>query len=278
MTVKRAVRVPHLRLAERGYAVADRLDTGHRRAAAREGAQQQPDRERLCRGRDRGRRYDGLGMPARLHRLPRAPRQHEAETRDEKIGRYRPDESRFARAPQVQHGDRKQDYEADPKRVGMQGRNRGGECADARRDADRDVQHVIQHQRRRREQTRARAEILFGDGVGAAARGIGGDGLPVPEIEDGEQEQDHPGDRTDRSEAGGARAREYGERRFRPVGRGAETVQAHGRNAFEDSELGIAGLAICKRPADQELGQECGHGAVVRLGPAGNARGSGRSR
>ena len=51
MAVERAAGVPHGRLAEGGDAVADRLDAGHRRAAAGEGSHQDPERRRHRRPR-----------------------------------------------------------------------------------------------------------------------------------------------------------------------------------------------------------------------------------
>ena len=72
-------------LLERADAVADGLDPGHRGAAARERAEQEPDRDGLAR-RARGRRAIGLRAPAGGRRSRRAPSARSAqEAGDERV-------------------------------------------------------------------------------------------------------------------------------------------------------------------------------------------------
>ena len=68
--------------------------------------------------------------------------------------------------------------------VGVQRRHGRDQSADAGGDADGHVQHVVDHQRRGGEQAGAGAEVLLGDGVGAAAARVGADRLAVGEVED----------------------------------------------------------------------------------------------
>ena len=61
----------------------------------------------------------------------------------------------------------------------------GDERAHAGRNAHRGGQDVVDHERRGRQQTGIRAQVLSGHGVGAAALRIGLDGLAVAEVDDG---------------------------------------------------------------------------------------------
>ena len=71
----------------------------------------------------------------------------------------------------------------------MKGRNSGGKRANSCRDADRHIEHVIDHQGRGRKQAGIGAKIRFGYGVGTAIARIGLDRLAVGDVKDGQQRQ-----------------------------------------------------------------------------------------
>jgi hypothetical protein len=76
----------------------------------------------------------------------------------------------------------------------MQHRDRGGKRADTGRDANSDVEHVVHHQSRCREQPGVLAEVLVCDRVAASVTRIGGDGLPIGQEQGCQQQQNDPGD------------------------------------------------------------------------------------
>ena len=144
--------VAALRRPERRHAVRDRLDAGHRRAAVRERRQQHEGRQQAawpmagC--------ASSCGGAMRAGEIPpRADREHREDADDEEVGGHREDPARLANAAQV--ADHDQDAtkpSAISTRYGTPLRERRRERRDAGGDADRDGQHVVDEQRRRRDQ------------------------------------------------------------------------------------------------------------------------------
>ena len=254
---QRPVRVGHHRIAERADAVRHGLHPGHRRAAGGEGPKQQPQAHRLGRAADRRRRHHRLRMAGRDIHQP--PGDQAEEAGEKSVGRQREQQPGLAGAAQIGQRHQGEDAEAQLQRPRMQRRHRRGERADAGRDADRDVQHIVDHQRRGGEQSPALAEIVLGDGVGAAVGRIGDDGLPVGEIEDQQQQADRRDHPADPGEAHRAQRHEDGQRRLRSVGGGAEPVQPHRRHARDPADLLLAPLAIGEPAAEDEIAEgHCG--------------------
>ena len=81
------------------------------------------------------------------------------------------------------------------------------------------------------------AEVLGGDGVAAAAVGIGVDGLEVGEEDDGQQADDGEADGDDVRNAGHAEGDEQGECGFWTVGGGAESVEAEDGDAGDGTDV-----------------------------------------
>ncbi len=111
------------------------------------------------------------------------------QRRDEQVRRQQEREPRLARAPQVDEREERQDRQAQSERVRQERRDRRDERADARGDADRDVEDVVERERGAGEQRPALPEVLLRDRVRAAAVRVRGDGLPVREVDD-EQDGD----------------------------------------------------------------------------------------
>jgi len=169
----------HRGLAKGVDPVADRFDPGHRRAAAGEGAQQQPPGDAFRGGRERRWSRNRARSPAGPDCLGNSENQQPAKTGDKKVGRYRKDDAGFERAAQVDKCDQRQHGEAQFEGVGMELRRGRGQSRDPGRDADRDIQHIVYHQRGGGEQAGITAEVFLGYRVGAAIARIGLDGLPV---------------------------------------------------------------------------------------------------
>ena len=97
------------------------------------------------------------------------------------------------------------------------------------------------------------AEVLGGDGVAAAAVGIGVDGLAVGEVDDGEQADDGEADGDDVCDAGDAEGDEQGEGGFGAVGGGAEGVEAEDGDAGDGADVLGAFFGGGEGLADEEI-------------------------
>ena len=188
-----------------------------------------------------------------------ADREQQEEAGDEEVGRQREQPAGVEHAAQVDERDQGQDGEAQRQDVGLQDRHGRDQRGDAGGDADGHVEDVVEHQRRGGEQAGAGAEVLPGDGVGAAVARVGADGLAVGDVEDGQERQDRQHDGADVGEAGGAERDEDGEGGLGPVGGGAEAVEAHGGHALEGADLALVLLAVGQQTAEQEAGKREAH-------------------
>ena len=90
-------------------------------------------------------------------------------------------------AAKVAEHQQRQKEEAYLDAIRIQARKRGNDREHAGRDADRDGQRVVDQERRRGDKACVRSDVLFRDGVGAAAFRVGKNGLAVGEGDDGQQ-------------------------------------------------------------------------------------------
>ena len=214
-----AMAIPDRRIAEFAHPVADRLDARHGGAAAGKGPQQQPEPDRLCDGRQWQRPDDRCGMTTCCDRLPHAKHDDGGKARDEDVGRHREQPSGIKRSTQIDQRNERKNTEAERQNVGMQRRDRRHKRPDARGNADRHVEHIVDHQGGRGEQARALPEIVLGDDVGAAIVGIGADRLPIGGEQDGEQTYDRRHHPADVGQAGRPQRDQRGQCGFGPVSR-----------------------------------------------------------
>ena len=108
----------------------------------------------IC-GRQRSRQsHQRRGMAARQQRLDHSDGQHRQHADDEQVGGNHEGHARLAHAAQVDQGDQRQDRQAERQRVGLELGDRRDQGPDPGRDADGHDQHVVEHQRRGREQPR----------------------------------------------------------------------------------------------------------------------------
>ena len=125
---------------------------------------------------------------------------------------------------------------------------------DARGNADRDVEDIVDHDAGGGQKAGVHAEVFLGDRVGAAADRIGFDGLPVGDEQDRQQGEDDQHDRLERREPGRAGGGQDAERRFRSVCRRAQPIEPQRRDPFADADLVGAALPIGKRAAPTGTG------------------------
>ena len=216
---ERPLRVVHGRLAKRGHPVADGFDAGHRRAAARERAHQNPPPRRRRR-RQRGGRCDSRRrMAVRQPRLDQADRDDHEQAQDEQVGRRDEHDAGLAHTAQVHQRDEREDAETQQQGVRLESRDRGNQRADARRDPDRDDEHVVQQQRRRGQEPGQLPQVVARDRVGSAAGRIRADRLSVRQVDDQQQDDDDRADGADVAEARRTERNQQRHRRFRPVRR-----------------------------------------------------------
>ena len=111
-----------------------------------------------------------------------------------------------------------------PRLVGDDGSDPGG-------DADRGGQDVVDHQRRGGHQAGAGTQVFAGDGVGAAAGGIGRDRLAVAEKDDAQQDQNDRDDGDQMGDACNPKRDQQGQRSFRSVCGGGQGIKAENGNS-----------------------------------------------
>ena len=137
--------------------------------------------------------------------------------------------------------------------VRLQAGNGGDQRAYAGRDAHRRGQDVVDHQRRRGQQSRAVAQVFGGHGVRAATLRIGLDRLPVAEVDDDQQDDDRAAHGDDVVHASQAERNEQGERGLGTVCGGTQCIEAEDGNARDGADVLGAFLAGGQRPAEEQI-------------------------
>jgi hypothetical protein len=155
-------------------------------------------------------------------------------------------------AAKVRHRDQPERGEATLERVGMQARYRRGQRANSGGNADRDIQHVVDHQHRGGEEAHRLAEIFLRDRIGTATGRIGSDRLPIGDVENAQEHEYRQHDCAEMGKSGRPERDENRQRRFRPVGRGAKPVETHRRHAFVRADFALGVLPICGGAPEEE--------------------------
>ena len=136
-------------------------------------------------------------MPAAEENADNARDDGDEQRADKKIGGNREGQAGVAHAAKIEDGDDDQNADAERNRVRQQGRNGRDQRADSGGNTHGGGEDVVGQQRSRGEQAGRRAKIEARHGVGAAAGGIGGDGLAIGEVNDHQQRDDGGADRND---------------------------------------------------------------------------------
>ena len=172
--------------------------------------------------------------------LHHSPDQHGEQAEDEQVRWQHIDQSVFAYAAQADQREQQKNEQADRERMRDKRWNGRDERADAGGDTHTDVEQVVEHERRSREQADTLAEVLAGDGVRAAALRIGCDGLPVGKVDDQQQQDDRDADRHHIADTERRRRDEDGERGFRTVSGRTQGVEAKCGHAREHTNALLA--------------------------------------
>ncbi len=184
-------------IAESHDAVADGFDAGHGGAAAGEDTEQKPEADRGDGRGKSGRGDGGRWMAVADDGVEKSDGDNDQQRSEEKVSGNEENDAGIADAPHVNEGEEQQNDKADLERVRLERRHGRDERTHACGDPDGGGEDVVDHESRGGEQTRAIAEVLTGDGEGAAPVRISLDGLGVGEVEDDEQDEDGGGDGED---------------------------------------------------------------------------------
>ena len=231
--------VAGLGFPERRHPVADRLDTGQRRAAGRERTRDQehhrePEHLAVFGVHLETRRF-GAQWRAEHIDLEQPPGQHDVHADHERVGGNRERGARLADAAQVhrrQHQDRD---DSEQHLVLSDERHRRADVRHRRGHRHRNREHVIHEQRAGHCQARGVAEIGRDDLVVAAAGRVGVHVLPVAGDDDQHDRGDGQPDPRRHRVGGQARDREHQEDFLRRVGHRRQRV---GREDRQRDPLG----------------------------------------
>src|SRR5229473_2686042 len=168
---------------------------------------------------------------------------------DEEIGRHHEGHAGIANTAQIQNGDNEKNPDAKGHGMRLQRGNGRNQRANACGNAHGRSEDVVRQQSCRGEKACEGAQVEARNGVGAAARGIGGNGLAIGKVDYDEERNDGGADGDDVLHTEQAERNQQTEGGFRAVGGGTERVQAEDGDAFLDADLfgalvaGLDGLA-----------------------------------
>src|SRR6202521_338928 len=137
----------------------------------------------------------------------------------------------------MEDGDDDKNADAERNRVRQQGRNGRDQSTDSRGNAHGGSEDVIGEESGRGQQAGGCAKVEARHGIGAAAGGIGGDGLAIGEVHDHQQGDDGGADRNDKPDPEKAKGNEKAEGRFRAVSSRAKRVETKDREALRGTDL-----------------------------------------
>ena len=230
--------------------VGDRFHPGHRRAAVREGREEQEQRQRLAHQRHRGGRRDRVN--GARQRVPRSHANQDQGRHDEEIGGDGEDVARLANAPEIADHQQEDEAEGELDAIDVPLRKRRRERRDSGCDADGHGEDVVDQERRSRDERRQLTEVLFRDDVGAAAARVRMDRLAIRKDDDREDERDHQSNGARDAQRGRAGEDEHAHDFLGRVRHRRERVRR------QDSQAGDLGQPLVvsevgrDRPADDE--------------------------
>src|ERR1035438_4501224 len=137
----------------------------------------------------------------------------------------------------------------------------GNQGTHASGNAHRCCQDVIHHQRGCGQQSGPHAKVFTGDRVRSATLRIRHDGLAVGEVYDGEEDDDTDTDGDYVSHPGHSQRNQERQCSFRPIGCGAERIQAENGNPFGGSYSFSFLFLGRKRSAQQQFDKI--HGSIL---------------
>ena len=123
-------------------------------------------------------------MPSAQENTENAHDDGKEKSADKETGGNRESSASFAHTAEIEDGDDDKNADAERNHVRQQGRNRRDQCTDSRGNSHCSRENVIGEERSSSEQARRCAKVEARHGIGAAARGIGGDSLTIGEVYD----------------------------------------------------------------------------------------------
>src|SRR5580693_4804329 len=176
---------------------------------------------------------------------------------DKQIGGNRESTASLAHTAEIEDSDDDQNAHAQRNGVRQQRWNRRDQSTNSRRDADGGRENVIGEERGRSKQTGRCSEVEPRHGIGATARGIGGDGLAIGEVHDHQQGDNGRADGYDITNAEKAKRDQKAEGCFRAISSRAKRVETKDRNALYRADLLSALVAGFDGLADNQI--KCVH-------------------
>ncbi len=176
-------------------------------------------------------------MPAAEKNTENARDEGDEKRADKEIGGKREGQACVAHAAEIEDGDDDQNADAERNRVRQQGRDGRDQGTDSRGNAHGGSEDVIGEERGGGKQAGGCAQIEARHCIGAAAGGIGGDGLAIGEVHNHQQRDDGGGDGNDIPNAEKAKGNQKAEGRFRAVSRRAKRVETKDRDALRGADL-----------------------------------------
>ena len=169
------------------HAVGDRFHTGQRGTAGSKGAQQHKDQHLT------GLLYDNGLFRRRVEAeriLDKARDDQGNHRQNEDIGGDAEHHGGLPQAAEISPGQQRDDQKGENRLVAEKSRKGGGNGRSAGAGTDRHGENIADDQRTARHKAGGLPEVFVRDDVGAAALGIGVDGLAIAENEDQQQTDD----------------------------------------------------------------------------------------
>ena len=233
------------------HAVGDRFHTGQRGTAGGKGTQQHKDQHLtglLCDDSLFRRRIEAEGVADETRDNQRNHRQ------DEDIGGDAEHHGGLPQAAEISPGQQADDQESKNRLIAQECRKRRSDRRRTGAGTDRHGENIADDQRAAGHQTGRLAEVFMRDDIGAAALGVGVDGLAVAENEN-QQQTDDGGDNGQKIMIGQhPEHRDQNQKDLFPgIAHRGDCVTGEYGNAPEDVELLVSEFGIGKGSPDQDL-------------------------
>ena len=240
-------------LAKSLDAVADSLDASECCATAGKDFQQQPITDGFGHGQRRRKSSYRRGVASAEQNTGDADDNRDEQGAEKKIGGHGEGKPGLADSAEIENGNYDQNADAQRNGMGQQGRDSRHQRSDARGNSNRSGENVVGKKRGGGKEARPSAEIKSRDGVRAAARGIGGDGLAIGEIDNQQQRDDRGANGNDVMNAEQSERNQQAEGSFRSVGRRTQGVESEDRDALRHADLFATFLAGLDGLADNKV-------------------------
>src|SRR5208283_4908682 len=195
-------------------------------------------------------------MPLAERRLDDAHHHDRSKRHDERIGWECKENTRLADSAQVNERQCRKNGEAQRQRVRQERWDGGNKRTHPRRDAHGDVEHIVQGERGAGKKPQALTKVFFRHRVGAAASGVGGDGLTIRNVDDEQDANDEGGNGPHIAQAQDAQGKEDREESLGSIGGGGQAVEPEDRDSRQKSNVMVL-LLLRRERSTEEPVEEC---------------------